>query len=71
VEILEENLSVALLSLACFAYFFYWGQNKVAYQILLAPMGVLAPRSVHARPPARPPAPIDTSRNFPVQVFAE
>ena len=28
----------------------------------LAPMGVLAPGSAHARPSARPP--IDTSRNF-------
>ena len=31
----------------------------------LAPMGALAPGSVHARPSAQ--APIDTSRNFPAQ----
>ena len=35
----------------------------------LAPMGVLAPRSVHTRPSARPP--IDTSGNFPAHVSAE
>ena len=36
--------------------------------IPLAPMGVLAPRSVHARPSARPP--IDTIGNFPAHVSA-
>ena len=35
----------------------------------LAPMGVLAPGSAHARPSARPP--IDTSGNFPAPVSAE
>ena len=34
----------------------------------LAPMGVLAPGSAHARPSARPP--IDTSGNFPANVSA-
>ena len=38
-------------------------------EIPVAPMGVLAPMSVHARPFARPP--IDTSRNFPAHVSAE
>ena len=37
--------------------------------IPLAPMGVLAPGSAHARPSARPP--IDTSGNFPAHVSAE
>ena len=35
----------------------------------LAPMGVLAPRSAHARPSAQPP--INMSRNFPAPVSAE
>ena len=35
---------------------------KTYIKFLLAPMGVLAPGSAHARPPARPP--IDTSGNF-------
>ena len=38
-------------------------------KIPLAPMGVLAPRSAHVRPSARPP--IDTSGNFPAHVSAE
>ena len=37
--------------------------------IPLAPMGVLAPGSAHARPSARPP--IDTSGNFQAHVSAE
>ena len=37
--------------------------------IPLAPMGVLALGSAHARPSARPP--IDTSGNFPAHVSAE
>jgi hypothetical protein len=37
-------------------------------KIPLAPMGVLAPRSAHARPSARPP--IDTSGNFQAHVSA-
>jgi hypothetical protein len=37
--------------------------------IPLAPMGVLAHGSAHARPSARPP--IDTSGNFPVPMSAE
>ena len=35
----------------------------------LAPMGVLAPGSAHARPSARPP--IDISEKFPANVSAE
>ena len=38
------------------------------YLIPLAPMGVLAPGSAHARPSTRPP--IDTSGNFPAHVSA-
>jgi hypothetical protein len=38
-------------------------------QFPLAPVGVLAPGSAHARPSAQPP--IDTSGNFSVQVSAE
>jgi hypothetical protein len=36
--------------------------NLTNKQILLAPMGVLAPGSAHARPSARPP--MDTTRIF-------
>ena len=39
------------------------------YKFPLAPMGVLAPRSAHGRPSARPP--IDLSGNFPAHVSAE
>jgi hypothetical protein len=39
------------------------------YKFPLAPMGVLAPGSGHARPSARPP--IDTSGNFPAHMSAE
>jgi hypothetical protein len=35
----------------------------------LTPMGVLATRSAHARPPARPP--IDMSGNFLIHIYAE
>ena len=38
-------------------------------RIPLAPMGVLAPGSAHARPSARPP--MDTCGNFPAHVSAE
>ena len=44
-------------------------KKKRRRRIPLAPMGVLAPGSAHARPSARPP--IDTSGNFPAPVFAE
>ena len=50
----------------------YWGLATAARkeeEIPLAPMGVLAPGSAHARPSARPP--IDTSGNFPAHVSAE
>ena len=39
------------------------------FKFPLAPMGVLAPVSVHARPSAQPP--IDTSEKFPAHVSAE
>ena len=38
-------------------------------KFLLTPMGVLAPKSAHARPSAQPP--IDTSGNFSAHVSAE
>ena len=44
-------------------------KRKIYKKFPLAPMGVLAPRSAHARPSARPP--IDTSGNFPPPVSAE
>ena len=43
-------------------------QGKL-FQIPLAPMGVLAPGSAHARPSAQ--TPIDMSGNFPAHVSAE
>ena len=42
---------------------------KIILKFPLAPMGVLAPGSAHARPSARPP--IDVSGNFPAHVSAE
>jgi hypothetical protein len=44
-------------------------QKKDLTTIPLAPMGVLAPGSSHAKPSARPP--IDTSGNFSAHVSAE
>ena len=49
-------------------------EDKLSVQFLLynfplTPMGVLAPRSAHARPSAQPP--IDMSGNFPAHVSAE
>ena len=40
----------------------YWAVTTTREKFTLAPMGVLAPRSVHARPSAQPP--IDASGNF-------
>ena len=48
-------------------YSHVWAVNYT--RIPLAPMGVLAPMSAHARPSARPP--IDTSGNVSPQVSAE
>ena len=45
------------------------GRSGCRRQFPLAPMGVLAPGSAHARPSARPP--IDTTGNFPAHVSAE
>ena len=42
---------------------------RAIYKFPLAPMGVLAPGSAHARPSAQPP--IDVSGNFPAPVSAE
>ena len=42
---------------------------NIMIKFTLAPMGVLAPGSAHARPSAQPP--IDTSGNFPAHVSAE
>ena len=42
---------------------------KIYNKFPLAPMGVLAPGSPHARPSARPP--IDTSGKFPAHMSAE
>ena len=47
----------------------YGKVRTILYQIPLAPMGVLAPGSAHARPSTRPP--INTSGNFPADVSAE
>ena len=44
-------------------------EAKANTKFPLAPMGVLAPRSTHARPSAQPP--IDTSRNFSAHMSAE
>jgi hypothetical protein len=44
-------------------------QKEVRRKFPLALMGVLAPGSAHARPPAR--SPIDTSGNFPAHMSAE
>ena len=47
-----------------------WNMKKIFLsKFPLAPMGVLASGSAHARPSARPP--IGTSRNFPARMSAE
>ena len=51
----------------CLGYVLF--SKKYTYEFPLAPMGVLAPGSAHARPSARPP--IDTSGNFPAHMSAE
>jgi hypothetical protein len=43
-------------------------KTKFVFEFPLAPMGVLALGSAHARPSARPP--IDTSGNFPAHMSA-
>ena len=45
------------------------GNNKQMREIPLVPMGVLTPRSAHARPSDRPP--VDNSGNFSVHMSAE
>ena len=46
---------------ACWQFLYTWYAKNIV-KIPLASMGVLAPRSAHARPSARPP--IDTSGNL-------
>ena len=49
--------------------FFYRTMKTIKQKFPLAPMGVLAPGSAHARPSAR--LPINTNGNFPAHVCAE
>ena len=64
-DIIVENLPELLSDIVNTERVF---QGKVEL-FPLAPMGVLAPGSAHARPSARPP--IDTSGNFSAHVSAE
>ena len=53
----------------CFCTYFCFLVLKTHQKFTLAPMGVLAPWSAHARPSAQPP--IDTIGNFPGHMSAE